>query len=100
MSILAMLFVKETIPTPSFFSLNDGLVILAIALSLIAATLLTQYGITQMPATRASVLFLFELVIAAISSYFLAHETMEINEWIGGSLIVAASIFAAFNHHD
>ena len=100
MAILAMPFVKETIPSPSFFSLNDGMVILAIALSLIAATLLTQYGITQMPATRASVLFLFELVVAAITSYFLAHETMEINEWIGGSLIAAASIFAALNHQD
>ena len=100
MAILAMPFVKETIPTPSFFSLNDGLVILAIALSLIAATLLTQYGITQMPATRASVLFLFELVVAAIASYFLAHETMAINEWAGGSLIVAASVFSALNHHD
>ncbi len=99
MAILAMPFVNETIPTLSFFSLNDGLVILVIALSLIAATLLTQYGITQMPATRASVLFLFELVVAAITSYFLAHETMEINEWIGGSLIVAASIFAALHHH-
>ena len=100
MAILAMPFVNETIPSPSFFSLNDGMVILAIALSLIAATLLTQYGITQMPATRASVLFLFELVVAAITSYFLAHETMEINEWIGGSLIAAASIFAALNHND
>jgi drug/metabolite transporter (DMT)-like permease len=100
MAILAMPFVKETIPTPSFFSLNDGLVVLVIALSLIAATVLTQYGITQMPATRASVLFLFELVVAAITSYFLAHETMEINEWIGGSLIVAASIFAAMNSND
>ncbi len=100
MAILAMPFVKETIPSPSFFSLNDGMVILAIALSLIAATLLTQYGITQMPATRASVLFLCELVVAAITSYFLAHETMEINEWIGGSLIAAASIFAALNHND
>jgi drug/metabolite transporter (DMT)-like permease len=99
MAIFAMPFVKETIPTPSFFSLNDSLVILVISMSLIAATLLTQYGITQMPATRASVLFLFELVVAAVTSYFLAHETMEINEWIGGSLIVAAAIFAAINHN-
>lgn len=97
MAILAMPFVKETIPAPSFFSLHDGLIILVIAFSLISATLLTQYGITQMPATRASVLFLFELVVAAITSYFLAHETMEINEWIGGAFIVVASIFAAMN---
>lgn len=100
MALLAMPFVNETIPAPSFFNLKDGLVILLIAASLIAATLLTQYGITQMKATHASVLFLFELVVAAIASYYLAHETMEINEWIGGSLIVAASIFAALNHQD
>ena len=73
---------------------------LLIALLLMAATLLVQYGVTRMPATRASVLFLFELVVAAIASYYLAHESMAINEWIGGSLIVAAAIFAAFNHND
>jgi len=43
---------------------------------------------------------LFELVVAAIAAYYLANETMSINEWIGGMLIVAAAIFAASNHKD
>ena len=57
-----------------------------------------QYGNTHIPATRASVLFLFELVVAAIASYYLANEVMELHEWIGGSLIIAAALYSSNNH--
>lgn len=99
-SLVFIIFSNNTISAPSVFSLSNWLVMILIAILLMAATLLVQYGVTRMPATRASVLFLFELVVAAIASYYLAHETMAINEWIGGSLIIAAAIFAAFNHSD
>ena len=59
------------------------------------ATVMVQYGITHMPVTRASVIFLFEVVVAAVASYYLADEAMTMREWIGGSLIVAAAILAA-----
>jgi len=101
--IVALLFIpiaKGAFPAPGFFSLSNWLVMLLIAMLVIAATLFVQYGVTQIAATRASVLFLFELVVAAVASYYLAHETMAINEWIGGSLIVVAAIFAASNHKD
>lgn len=71
-----------------------------IAVILFAATILVQFGVTQLTAIRASVLFLFELVVAAFASYYLAHEVMSLNEWIGGSLIIAAALIAAFNHRD
>lgn len=87
-------------PSPMAFSLTNWLVMGVIAMLLMAATLFVQYGVTQIKATRASVLFLFELVVAAVASYYLAHETMTTNEWIGGSLIVVAGIFAASNHND
>ncbi|MDP2072182.1 DMT family transporter [Methylotenera sp.] len=99
-SLVFIIFSNNAISAPSVFSLSNWLVMILIAILLMAATLLVQYGVTRMPATRASVLFLFELVVAAIASYYLAHETMAINEWIGGSLIIAAAIFAAFNHGD
>ncbi|MDP1659973.1 MAG: DMT family transporter [Methylotenera sp.] len=99
-SLVFITFSNNTISAPSLFSLSNWLVMILIAILLMAATLLVQYGVTRMPATRASVLFLFELVVAAIASYYLAHETMAINEWIGGSLIIAAAIFAAVNHGD
>lgn len=94
-SMVFIALTKEAFPTPSFLNASNWLLIILIALLLMAATLLVQYGVTQIPATRASVIFLFELVVAAIASYYLAHETMAINEWIGGSLIVLAAIFAA-----
>jgi drug/metabolite transporter (DMT)-like permease len=53
-----------------------------------------QYGVTHLPANRAIVLFLFELVVAAISSYFLANEAMELRDWIGATFIVFASFLS------
>jgi drug/metabolite transporter (DMT)-like permease len=70
-----------------------------IALLLMAATLFVQYGITHIPVTRASVLFMFELVVAAVASYCLTDETLSAREWLGGSLIVLAAIFAATNEN-
>ena len=70
---------------------NAGLVA-AIAAAVVAMSLMLQYGLTRMPANRAIVMLLFELVVAAIAAYFLAGETMRVQDWIGGALIVAASI--------
>jgi len=97
MSLTFMIF-THNITMPSFLSATNWLVMLGIALLLIAATLFVQYGVTKIPATRASVLFLFELVVAAIASYYLANESMVLNEWIGGTLIVSAAIFATLNN--
>ncbi|WP_438362171.1 hypothetical protein [Methyloversatilis discipulorum] len=47
------------------------------------------------PASVAVIaLFLFELVVAAISSWWLAGEVMGLKEWIGGAMIIAASLFS------
>jgi len=34
------------------------------------------------------------LVVAALTSWWLAHEAMTLREWLGGTMIVAAAIFA------
>jgi len=98
--LIAMPLMQVPLMSPTVFTLANWLVMGLIAILLIAATFFVQYGVTLIKATRASVLFLFELVVAAIAAYFLTDETMQVNEWIGGALIVAASIFAAFNHKD
>lgn len=95
--LLAPVF-HATFPSTAGLGLGVWLTMGLIALLLMAATLFVQYGVTQIKATRASVLFLFELVVAAIASYYLAHEAMTLNEWIGGVLIVAAGVFAASQH--
>ncbi len=53
-----------------------------------------QYALACMPANRAIILFLFELVVAAVSSYFLADEAMELRDWLGAALIVSASLLS------
>jgi drug/metabolite transporter (DMT)-like permease len=93
-------FLGNNFPLPDFFSLNNWLAMGFIAVFLMAATILVQFGVTQLTAVRSSVLFLFELVVAAFASYYLAHEVMSMNEWIGGILIIAAALIAAFNHKD
>jgi len=66
-----------------------------IGLLLMLTTLLVQYGVTHTPVTRASVIFLFELVVAAVTSWLLADEVMTLREWLGGAMIVASALFAA-----
>lgn len=73
----------------------QGWLLLALlGIALCAVSFTVQYGITHMPANRAIVLFLSELVIAAASSYFLAGEAMELRDWIGAALIVSASLLS------
>lgn len=65
---------------------------LSVGFALLAMSLALQYGLSRVPANRAIVILLFELVVAAIASYWLAGEIMRTQDWIGGSLIVAASL--------
>ncbi len=69
-----------------------------LSVALCAVSFAVQYGVTHMPANRAMLLFLFELVIAAIASYFLAGEAMKLRDWIGAALIVSASLLSGRLH--
>ena len=75
-------------------SAGDWVIVVAIGLVLLAINLIVQFGLTHTPANQAIVIFLFELVVAAISSWLLAGEQMGAREWIGGAMIVAASLFS------
>jgi drug/metabolite transporter (DMT)-like permease len=70
------------------------LMVLGIGLSLLLATFTVQYGLAHTPANRAIVILLSELVVAALASRFLAGEEMDLCEWIGGAMIVAATLFS------
>lgn len=71
-----------------------GLVV-AIGVVLLAINLVVQYGLTRIPAGRAIVILLSELAVAAVAAWWLAGETMGLREWLGGALIVAASLISA-----
>jgi drug/metabolite transporter (DMT)-like permease len=61
---------------------------------LLMVNLVVQYGITFLAANAAIALFLFELVVAALASWWLADEVMGAKEWVGGAMIIAASLFS------
>ena len=61
-------------------------------LALVAMSLALQYGLTRVPANRAIVILLFELVVAAVASWWLTDERLRLQDWVGGGLIVAASL--------
>jgi|SRR5690554_3312016 drug/metabolite transporter (DMT)-like permease len=86
---------QEPLPRLETLSLQHWILMGLIALILMSATLLVQFGLTVIPVTRAAVIFLFELVVAAVASYYWANEAMSIAEWSGGILIVIAAIIAA-----
>lgn len=99
-SLLFIPFLTESFPSPSIFTVNHWIVMTLIAILIMTATIFVQYGVAKISALRASVLFLFELVVAAIAAYYLASEAMLLNEWIGGIFIIAAGLLAAINHMD
>ena len=53
-----------------------------------------QYALEILPANRTIVLFLFELVVAAIASYYLADEAMNLRDYMGALLIISATLLS------
>jgi drug/metabolite transporter (DMT)-like permease len=70
-----------------------GLIVL-LGVVIFATNLAVQHGLTGVGANQAIVLLLSELIVAAVSSYFLAGEAMRWNQWLGGAMIVAASLLS------
>jgi len=68
-----------------------------VGVALIAMSLALQYGLSRLPANRAIVILLSELVIAAVAAYALAGEVLRARDWIGGGLIIAATILSTYS---
>jgi drug/metabolite transporter (DMT)-like permease len=76
-------------------SLSSWLLLLGTGLAVFVLSLVLQYGLTHVPANQAIVLLLSELVVAAVAAYLLTSESMTLREWIGGAMIVSASLFSS-----
>ena len=73
---------------------QSWLLLAMMGIALTATSYVVQYGVTHLAANRAAVLFLFELVVAAVSSHYLAGEDMGLREWIGAVPIIFASLLS------
>jgi Predicted permeases len=70
-------------------------IVLGVGLALVAMSYSLQYGLSRMPANRAIVILLSELVVAAFAAYFLAGESLTLRDWIGGGLIITATLISS-----
>jgi drug/metabolite transporter (DMT)-like permease len=88
-------------PPPTFARLGGAqwLIVASIGVVMLVANIVVQYGLMRLPANQAIVIYLFELVVAALSSWWLAGETMGAREWVGGAMIVVASVFSGKLEH-
>ena len=79
---------------------EHGVVLLILGMVMCSVSYAVQYGVTHLHSNRAMLLFLFELVIAAVSSYLLAGEEMQLRDWGGAALIVSASLLSGKLHDE
>ena len=77
---------------------RSWLLLALIGIVLCATSYAVQHGLSLLEANRVIILFLFELVFAALASYFLADEAMELRDWVGAILIVSASLLSGRLH--
>jgi len=76
------------------------LLLIGIGLLIGSMTYAVQYGLARVPANQAIVIFLSELVVAAIAAYFLSDERMGLQEWVGALMIITASLFSGHMEDD
>lgn len=74
---------------------DSYMLLLGLGIVVFGLSVMVQYGLTHVPANQAIVIMLFELVVAAGAAYLLTDEAMTSREWIGGAMIVSASLFSA-----
>ena len=95
---LAALF--EPMHAPPAASQMGSVAAIVIGLGVVLAVnnVIVQTGLARVPANRASIIMLFELVVTALSSWLFAHEAPGPREWAGGACIVAACVLSAWAH--
>lgn len=75
-------------------TLQTWSLIVLVAALIASMTYAVQFGIARVPANQAIVIFLFELVVGAVSAYLLTEERMDTREWVGAAMIIVASFFS------
>lgn len=79
---------------PARAGAGTAVLLVAIGVVLVVANLAVQHGLTRVAANQAIVILLSELIVAALSAHLLAGEIMRWNQWLGGGMIVAATLLS------
>lgn len=92
---ILLVMMKDFPSITDIFNSQNFFLILSIGSILFISTLIIQFGLPKIHPVIASPIFLFEIIIAAVSSYFLANELLSIKDFIGGMLIITAIFLSA-----
>jgi drug/metabolite transporter (DMT)-like permease len=92
----------EAMPAPPAASQMGMVAFIVIGLGVVLASnnMLVQIGLAKVPANRASIIMLFELVVTALSAWLFAGEVPGPREWAGGACIVAACALSSWVHRE
>ena len=66
-----------------------------VGVTLLLTTMIIQHGLRLVDAVRASPIFLFEIIVVAISGYYLANEILTLKDFIGGLFIVTGVLISS-----
>lgn len=84
-----------SLPAPAALTGSVLLLLTLVGGVLAAVNLVVQYGLAAVPANRAIVLMMSEVAIAALAAWGLENEVPGLREWMGGGMILAATLLAA-----
>ena len=74
-------------------TLNNVLLIIVLGFPLmIIMTWTAQYAVSNLPIYLSSVLFLFEIIVGAVSAVMLANELITVIQFIGIAMILSAGL--------
>ncbi|WP_250492269.1 DMT family transporter [Caballeronia sp. GAWG1-1] len=98
--VASLVTVFEPMPAPPSAAQLGTVASIVLGLGVVLAVnnMIVQIGLARVPANRASIIMLFELVVTALSSWLFAHEVPGPREWAGGACIVAACVLSAWVH--
>lgn len=84
-------------PPPVLTATNLGLALAVGGIGMLIMTYTAQYGVTHLPVHRSAVIFLFEIVVGAVSAALLTEEIVSGREWLGGCLVILAAWLTAMD---
>jgi len=74
--------------------ISNLLILVLLGLTLLITTTIVQLGLTLVESVRASPIFLFEIIVAGVSAYYLANETLGFQDFAGGVFIIAGVLIS------
>ena len=66
-----------------------------VGITLLLITMIIQHGLRLVDAVRASPIFLFEIIVVAISGYYLANEILTLKDLVGGLFIITGVLISS-----